>query len=466
MNSQEVASIDVKALQDERISIFTDFYNNTLPKRLPVTFNLPFLLIAEYFQIDLIKSQFDLTQLADVAEKVTELIYSDTCPVGGVGIASRLPAFYQLLDSQSFVMAPSGVMQHPEVVGMMPEEYDALIADPYACIIEKVIPRQYKALGLDDPIRMAKAVHMAITSKNNDAADMGPALKKLIDEKGYYPGPPRGSGGFTAAPYDFLADQLRSFSGISMDIRRNRSKVLEACEALYPLMFKMGLPSNPSPLGSVSTPLHMPTYMREKDFVEVWLPTYKRLLEQYAALGVRVSPFCEHDWTRYLDILSELPAGTALRFEYGDPKLIKDKLGKKFYIGGLFPINLMKTGTKQECLDKAKEILDIMMPGGGYTFGLDKAPFILQDVNLENYNAVAEFVRDYAVYPNAGESFGTPLNSEGFTFDANITKPLESKWLFNWDEFKSKYPYTPDESKEKFQSLDDSLFRFYMNLVI
>jgi hypothetical protein len=465
MNGGAGSNMDVKELQKERVSIFEDFYNNILPKRLPVSFMLPSLVIAELFQKDLIKFQFDPTELADVADKAADAVYSDTCPVGGVSVSSRLPAFYQLLESQSFVMAPSGVMQHPEVIGMMPEDYDALIADPYACIIEKVLPRQYKALGLDDPIQMAKAVHMAITSKANDAADMGPMIKKLVDERGYYPGPPRGSGGFTAAPYDFLADQLRSFSGISMDIRRDRNKVAEACEALYPLMFKMGLPSNPSPFGSVSTPLHMPTYMREKDFVEIWLPTYKRLLEQYAALGVRVSAFCEHDWMRYLDVLTELPAGTILRFEYGDPQQIKDKLGKKFYIGGLYPINLIKTGTKQQCIDKAKEILDIMMPGGGYLFGFDKGPMTLKDINIENYNAVAEFVRDYAVYPNAGESFGMPLNSEGFTFDEQAAT-LKSKWLFNWEEFQAKYPYTPDEAKDKFLALDDSIFRFYMNLVI
>lgn len=465
MNSTGIQNADVKGLQKERTALFEDFYSNKYPKRLPVSFVLPPLVVAELFQKDLTKFQFDLTDLADVADQASDLVYSDTCPIGGVGISTRLPGFYQLLESQSFVMAPSGVMQHPEVVGMMPEEYDALIEDPYACIIEKVLPRQYKALGLEDPVKMAKAVHMAITSRSNDASDMAPIVRKLVEEKGYYPGPPRGSGGFTAAPYDFLADQLRSFSGISMDIRRDRTKVADACEALYPLMFKMGLPSNPSLFGSVSTPLHMPTYMREKDFVEVWLPTYKRMLEQYAALGVRVSAFCEHDWMRYLDILTELPAGTLLRFEYGDPQKIKDVLGKKFLIGGLYPLNLIKTGTKQQCIDKAKEILDIMMPGGGYQFGFDKGPMTIKDLNMENYNAVAEFVRDYGVYSNAGESFGTPLNSEGFVFDQSA-KPLESKYLFDWEAFRTMYPYTPESAKEKFLALDESMFQFYMSLVV
>ncbi len=466
MSSQATAGVDPKQLQQERISIFNDFYSNVLPKRLPVVMSLPFHLISEYANENLVDVQFDLTKITDAAVRMASEIYSDVCPVGGVGVSTRMPTFYQILESQSFVMSQTGFVQHPEVVGLMPEDYDALIEDPFACILEKVLPRQYKALDFNNPVKMAKAVHMSIASKDNDAMDIMPAIRKLIDENGYYPGPPRGSSGFTAAPYDFLADQLRSFSGISMDIRRDRNKVAEACEALYPLMFKMGLPPNPSALGAVSTPLHMPTFMREKDFVEIWLPTYKRLVEQYAALGARVSAFCEHDWMRYLDVLTELPAGTILRFEYGDPKIIKEKLGKKFIIGGLYPLNLIKSGTRQQCIDKAKEILDIMLPGGGYLFGFDKGPLLLSDVNLENYNAVAEFVRDYAVYPNAGEAYGTPLNCENFQFDAALNNSLKSKYMFDWDHFKQAYPFTPDAAKGKFQSLDDAMFNFYMNLVV
>ncbi|KPU46197.1 uroporphyrinogen decarboxylase (URO-D) [Oxobacter pfennigii] len=455
---------EVKKLQQERISLYDDFYNNKIPKRLPVdAFRMSNNMLAQYGNLNIFDIQYDFSQLAEVSEKVCDEIYSDVCPVPGMSVASRIPSFYSILESQSFVMSGSGFMQHPEVVGMMEEDYDYLIEDAYACLLERVIPRQYKALNSDNTAKAAGVIPMAQASLRRDSAAVAATLQGLIAKKGYYPGPPRGSGGFSAAPYDFLADQLRSFSGISKDIRRNRNKVAEACEALYPLMLKFAMPANPAPQGSVSTPLHMPTYMREKDFVEVWLPTYKRMLEQLAAVGARVSAFCEHDWMRYLDILTELPAGTILRFEYGDPQTIKDKLGKKFIIGGLYPLNLLKSGTKQQCIDKAKELLDIMMPGGGYLFGFDKGAIVLNDINMENYIALSEFIRDYAVYENAGESFGTPLNSEGFKFEPT---PVVSKYIFNWEEFKEKYPYTPEFAKANFESLDDEMFKFYMNLLI
>ena len=202
--------------------------------------------------------------------------------------------------------------------------------------------------------------------------------------------------------------------------------------------------------------------MREKDFAEVWLPSYLKMIQMYAALGARTCPFCEDDWMRYLDYIQEWPAGTKLMFEYGDPKTIKDKLGDKMMIHGLFPINLLKTGTKQEVLDKAKELLDIMLPGCGYTFGFDKNPLTLGDLNFDNYCALAEFVRDYAVYDNPGESYGQPLNSEGYVFSEEVVPPIKSKYLFDFDEYKKEYPLVPDYTKATLERYD----REYLNMVM
>ncbi|MEG0378874.1 MAG: uroporphyrinogen decarboxylase family protein, partial [Eubacterium sp.] len=272
--------------------------------------------------------------------------------------------------------------------------------------------------------------------------------------------------GFTETPYDFIADQLRGFGNISMDIRRHRSEIKEACEALLPLMFNMGLPETPHPEGNVFIPLHMPTFMREKDFVDIYLPTFKTLLEQYAALGVRCCLFCEDDWTRYADILMELPAGTQLLFEYGDAKVLKEKLGKKFILQGLYPVGLLKMGTKQQVIDKAKELLDTMMLGGGYSFAFDKEPMTLSEINLENWIALSEFVSEYGVYKNAGEAYGTPLNSESFVFSEEKIKPIKSKYWFDWDNFKKENPLVPDFAKKRFMKHNKSVFSFYMNLLV
>lgn len=459
---------DLMNLVQERSQIYSDFYNNKLPKRLPVEASFPNSIIAEHGGLDPISYQYDYTMLAKPAEELCEKIYSDSCPVLPPNIVgTRTPSIYQLLGSQSFVMGTSGQVQHPEVVGMLADEYPQLIENGFDFLLETVVSRQHPNLSLADPIKRSTALEMGKTALLNDTMSFLPIYFGLMQKFGYYPGSPMGSFALTEAPLDFVADQLRSFSGMSVDLRRNREMVKEACEVVLPLVFAWGLPAFGHPEGGSMLPLHMPTFMREKDFVELYIPTLKKQLQQYAALGVRPTLFCEDDWSRYLDIIhDELPAGTKLMFEYGDPQTIKDKLSKKFIINGLFPVSALTSDTPAQIRDRAKKFLDIMMPGGGYLFGFDKVVLGAKDANIETWAALNEFLRDYMVYDNAGESFGTPLNSEGFVRDLNVVPEVKSKYLFNWEEQKAKYPQTPDFAKAKFERISNDIFVSYMNLLI
>lgn len=456
---------NIRKLQEERNQLFSDYYNNITPKRMPVTFGIHAFIAAQLKGIDITKLQFDYSLLADVADEISQSFYSDTCPFRPIGMNSRIPGCYQAIDSQSFRMGNNGYMQHPEVEGMLFDEYDELTADPYACILEKVLPRQHKALDAQNGIMRSISIDLLRHEDSRQRELSTPYSKALMEKYGYYTGSPRGSGGFTSAPYDFLADQLRGFSKISADIRRNRQKIADSCEALLPLMFRLGMPDSPHPEGSVGMPLHMPPYMREKDFAEIWLPSFLKLVEQFAVRGARLSAFCENDWMRYLDYLQEFPAGTVLKFEYGDPKTIKDKLGSKINISGLFPVLLMRTGSKQEILDKAKEILDIMLPGCGYIMDFDKNPLSVNDINMENYKAFTEFLRDYAVYDNPTAPFGTKLNSENFAVDDSIGN-MDSKYFIDWDEYKSKYPATPESYHRVLSEYNNKMLKFYLGLLV
>ncbi|MFZ7130840.1 MAG: uroporphyrinogen decarboxylase family protein [Eubacteriales bacterium] len=457
--------MNVLELRQERELIFDQLYSYKVPKRLISRVVLNQIFVMQYGEVPIVDSQYNFSLLEKSARELCEIIYSDTCPIQGGGVTSRFASGTQLIKSKTFQMGKDGFIQHPNVVGMEPNNYDSLINDPFACLVDIVIPKLYGGINPNDAITTLRNISMSKMSIDYDSGVLANFISKLVEEKGYYT-PPRGINGFTAAPFDFLADQLRSFSGISMDIRRNPNKVRDACEALYPLMFKLGIPSKISHLGLVNTPLHMPTFMREKDVRDLWLPTYKRLAEQYAALGIRINAFCEDNWDRYLDLLLELPAGIQLRFEYGDIKKIKDKLGKKFIIGTNFPINLLKHGTKQECINKAKEIMDDTMDGGGVVFGFDKGNFVLSNVNIENLNAVLETVRDYGVYCNAGEpSCVAPLNSEKFEYDIAQDEVIASKYTFDWNEFEKDYPYAPEITRKRFQKFDEDTMKYYLTLL-
>lgn len=450
----------------ERDKIFKDFYSNIIPERMPVVASLMPVGVAGYGKQDLREWHYNSRVLLPEMKKIAKILYSDTNPFMPPVIIGRPATPYQIMGSQSFVMAPNGVVQHPEVVGMMADEYPDLIERGLDYLIDTVVPRQHKNLDFKDPGKMAWTIQMEINERANEMQAFMPDYIKLSMEEGYHNGGVLGSGGASEAPFDFLADQLRSFTQISIDVRRRPEMIKDAVEVLTPLCYKMGRPAYVDYQQNVFYPLHMPTFMREKDFLNLWLPSFKKIIEQDVAHGIRPWIFMEDDWTRYLDIVhDEFPAGCVLQIDEGDPALFKEKLGKKFILSGMFPLTHVKRYDMPELKARVKEFLDIMLPGGGYIFGFDKNPITADDIDIYKYGELMAFVRDNSHYANAGEPFGTKLNAEGFKPDPEFDKPIKSEYMFHWDEYKKAYPFTPDASREKLETANHQTFMWYMNLL-
>lgn len=382
----------IKSLQKERTKLFEDLYRGITPKRVPVRGGLTTEAAIEYAGMDVRATQWNSEKMIDVMRYAAEHIPTDVAPVRPHTL--RNPYRYQILEGRTIVMNEDGYVQHPEIHGLEPEEYPQFIEDPYKCILETILPRLYK--GLDQsPIQNALNLTKAYKI-HNDQCTLGVGQAAQINaEFGFAMAPP---GGFTEAPYDFMADFIRSFSGVSKDVRRHPKELLAACEAVMPIMINQGL----GPVRTVDArcflPLHMAPFLNMKQFEKFYWPTFSKTIEALTDSGMGVDLFVEQDWMRYLDFLKELPGRIVMRFEFGDAKLIKEKLGDKHIIAGLYPIGLLKTESKQRCIDAAKELIDICAPGGGFIFDLDKDILSMNSANIDNLIAVQEYVRDHAIY--------------------------------------------------------------------
>lgn len=382
---------DLTALAQERTKLFEDLVDGNIPKRVPVCNIIPLEFAMQYAEIDLAQGQWDNSLLEEIFDKICADFYSDFLPA----FALRFPSYYQILGAKNFVMSSSGFLQHPEVEGLALEDYDAFIESPFDCIVERVLPRIYTELD-KDPVSRSMTFAKAFLAFNEEMAAAARVYEILTKRYGY--GSVNLFSGMCEAPFDFLADQLRGFKNISIDVRRYPEKVEAAVEAVTPWMIKMGTHDNPSKTTATFIPLHMAPYLRPKDFERFYWPTFKKTVEGLAEKGIKSFLFLEQDWTRYLDYLTELPPNTIMMFEYGDPKAVKEKLGDKHIISGFYPLTLLKSGTKEQCIDKAKELLDILAPGGKYFFSFDKIPITVDSVNVENYQAVLEYVAANANY--------------------------------------------------------------------
>ena len=110
---------------------------------------------------------------------------------------------------------------------------------------------------------------------------------------------------------------------------------------------------------------------------------------------------------------------------------------------------LLKSGTKEDCIDKAKEIIDIMAPGGNFYWRWDKSAYVLKDVNLDNYFAVMDYIREHSYYSNAGDV--SMPGDKAATIRTGFAKEypeFKSKYIVPFEEFKAQYPYVYEESEE------------------
>lgn len=380
-------------LKQEREKLFLDLADGKIPKRVPVYMSFeasyPILyagynLAVDQYNPDIVKKAIDIT-LADFE--------SDNMPAS-VGSPAIINKIY---GSRKFIPSESGFFQHPNITAMEADEYDKFSNDPYKFIQEKVTPRIYSNITPEKRGETLFKANLAVQYLAKRTGSMNAELAEKHQRSTVCP-----MIGVVTAPFDVIGDNLRSFTDCLSDIRRYPQKVSEALEVITAMQIRelQKLPQ-PAPKGAkVFSALHMPTFMRTKDFEKFWWPSYLKMSEAVVESGYTHLMFCEDDWNRFADHLTTLPKGNKciLNFEYMDPKLAKDKLGKDYILAGFYSLGTFAAKSPEECVDEAKKVLDIMAPGGNYMFRTDKAPIMATDMNIDSYKAVAKYVMENTDY--------------------------------------------------------------------
>ncbi|MEG2286118.1 MAG: uroporphyrinogen decarboxylase, partial [Eubacterium sp.] len=307
---------DIKQLQEERTQLFKDVYDGKQPKRVPIELSVTWDAAIMYAGMNKKSAQWNPNEFYQFFDKICAEFPSDKSPMGPT---LRPPVFYEILGAKGIVMSKTGTMQHPEIYCLEVEEYDEFISDPYKCIVEKLMPRMFSALDTK-PMRAALNLAKGYKAKCDVDVAMGAVGMQMAEKYGFAVLP---KGGMAEAPFDFMADYIRSFTGIIKDMRRNKEQVVAAVEAVLPHMEKIGLVPGSSRYARTFIPLHMAPFMKEKDFAKFWWPTFEKLMQHLSANGAGVKLFVEQDWMKKIDYLASLKDRVEMQFEFGDPQLAK-----------------------------------------------------------------------------------------------------------------------------------------------
>jgi len=347
---------------------------------------------------DSLSLAFDYQGLSDVFLNIAREFDLDAInpPTG-----CRWGPIYSSLGSTEFSFYNEKGAAHPSLhhigrTNMHASEYPELIADAYRFICEKLLPRKYPALNVPEPRRSMILAKGAIQFSDYQMNGLGPLIKRMREEFGM----PVYNSSATLMPLDLLADYFRGFTGITLDIRRRPDDVLAACEALVPLTLACAIGNREAQdFPTTFIPLHIPTYLKPKDFETFYFPTFKAMIAGVVKAGRRVTLFMEGNWLPYVEFFQELPKGKVNGiFEYGDALEMKKGFGNVICLIGGMPVQLLNYGTRQEVIDHTRRLIDDMAPGGGWILGMDKSMLAPNDGNPDNMKAMIETVRKYGVY--------------------------------------------------------------------
>jgi len=282
---------------------------------------------------------------------------------------------------------------------MKPDEYDQLIEDPTGFLFNVWLPRVSTDVSpMGEPTSYRNNLSflkggMAMLNYFNAFAKQNELLRSES-------GTVSAISGILKAPFDILADKLRGYIGLTMDLFERPDKVLTACEALVPHLLHVALSgADPDKNVPISIWMHRGCvpFVSQEHFKNIYWPTLKPIIEEIWAKGHQVLFYAEGDWNAHLKSFAELPDQAIIyHVDKADIFEVHKAIGHKFCISGGIPNYLLGYGTPDEVRDCCKKVIDGVARDGGYI--MDASAIIQNDAKVENIKAMTEFTREYGLY--------------------------------------------------------------------
>ena len=412
-------SAEAEKAYKARVTRFIKAITLDEPDRVPVILPAGFFP-AYYAGITLQTAMYDYEELCRAWRKFLYEFDMDTYAGAGIVSSGRVS---EILDTRISKWPghglPADARSHQFVEGeyMKADEYDILIKDPSDFCIRFYLPRTLGALApfqrlspfthaLGMPTLFLRACTMPdVQAAFQAIADAGKELAKwqeaigACNREALAAGFPFLHGGMTMAPFDTFADTLRGTQGITMDMYRQRDKLLEAMERVTPLNIEAAVSAANATGGLIIfMPLHKgdDTFMSDKQYETFYWPTFRKVIMGLIDEGLVPLLFAEGKYTNRLKIIKDLPKGAVIwHFDQTNMAKAKEILGDTACIAGNVPTSLLCLGTPQAVKEYCRELIEVCGKGGGFILtggaSIDRG-------NPDNLRAMMEAAKEYGVY--------------------------------------------------------------------
>jgi hypothetical protein len=302
-------------------------------------------------------------------------------------------------------------IEPPEDQAWMREnEYDALIDDPTGFLYNVWLPRvstEVSKLGEPATYRNNLSFVKGGMAMLQYFYAFGPQIQRLRGEAGTA----SAIAGIFKAPFDILADKLRGYIGLTMDMATQPDKVLAACEALMPHLCHVGLttadPAKQVPIGFWMHRGCVP-FVNPKTFDSHYWPTLKPIVEEFWKHGHQTLFYAEGKWKHHFDTFRELPERSIVfHCDQDDIFEVHRRLHDRFALSGGVPNVLLSFGKPEEVRSFCQRVIKEVAAGGGSI--MDAGAIMQDDTSVENLRMLTTVTRELGVYSAGSFKAPTPL---------------------------------------------------------
>jgi len=397
-------SKNMEQLYAERLKRYVTAMRNDKPDRIPIR---PFVaeFTAKYAGYTCQEVAHDYEKAFAAARKcaadfdwdavVSNMVFVWTGLTEAIGLKYySIPGIHLPVDTGFQYLEPP-----EEQAFMKPDEYDQLIEDPTGFLFNVWLPRvspDVNGIGKPTSYRnnlsflkggMGMLTYFNAFGKQNELLRTESGTVSAIS-------------GILKAPFDIIADKLRGYIGLTMDLFERPEKVLAACEALMPHLTHVALSgADPDKNVPISFWMHRGCvpFISHEHFNKFCWPTLKPIIEEIWSRGHQVLFYAEGNWDAHLKSFAELPdQAIVYHVDMGDIFEVYKAIGQKFCISGGIPNFLLAYGTADEVRDYCRKVIDGVAGDGGYI--MDAGAIVQNDANVENIRAMTDFTREYGVY--------------------------------------------------------------------
>lgn len=394
-----------------------DVAQGRIPDRVPICAVMETYALT-YSGVPLKEAALSVRKNVEGHAKIYKDIYYDASYIPALTHAWELN--WDLGTDVYFISADGFTEQHKEYAPMEPEDYPALAANPTRWIFDEFLPRKFSNYNVSNEEQ--KKTFLASIKPVLHYAEANIYANHLYKK---YDTPVM-AGGACIMPLDFIFDYLRGFRPTVGDLRRRKDDVLAAVDALADFSIDLteisyifgGMSAGTALTGKnilrkfvtggefeygafpwVMNPCHIPAFISPDQFRELYWPGYKKVAEHIHSHGGHLTSILEGEWGSKLELFRELPDNAVtVIVENDDPVFVKKAMPNQSVMAGL-PLEILRDGTKDQCIDAAKKLVDEMAPDGHFIFCTgNKVLLSFQDGNPENIRAVNEFVHGYGLY--------------------------------------------------------------------